>query len=141
MVASGWNLLLLALGTLIATTIAQVPDSDRNQDSSTTAEHLSLEQWWPTKQFADQSQFAGTQACAGCHAGVVRTQATTQMALTMMPAANSSILASHTGGIFSFGSYRYEVARSAGSFRLKISDGKEEATEPLQWAFGSGAIA
>jgi len=141
MVASSWNFLLLAVGTLIATTIAQALDDNSSLVSSTTPEHLRLEQWWPTKQFADQSQFAGTQACAGCHAAIVRTQAATQMALTMMPAANSSVLAGHTGGIFSFGPYHYEVTRSAGSFKLKVSDDKEEATEPLQWAFGSGAIA
>lgn len=141
MSASGWKFLLLVSGALITTALAQAPDSVQNQTSLTTREHLQHETWWPTKQFPDQLQFAGTPACAGCHGGIARTQSTAQMALTMMPAASSPILAAHTGNIFTFGSYRYSVEKAEGSFALKVSDGTQERTEPLQWAFGSGTPA
>ncbi len=135
------RLLPLILVALIITALAQSPDIARNQAPITTREHLEHERWWPTMQFADQSQFAGTQACARCHEAIVRTQTTTQMALTMMPAASSPVLQTHTGEVFSSGSYHYSVERTANSFKLKISDGTEERTEPIQWAFGSAAIA
>jgi hypothetical protein len=139
--SSDWKLSLLLLGALIAPVLAQGGDSAEVQVPLTTREHLQHESWWPTRQFPDQSQFAGTQACAKCHARILSTQSTTQMALTMMPAASSSILATHTGGIFTYGSYHYAVEKNARSFTLKISDGSQERMEPLRWAFGSGFIA
>ncbi|MGB6728686.1 MAG: multiheme c-type cytochrome [Terracidiphilus sp.] len=131
----------LILAALIATAYTQAPDTAQNPASQTTREHLQHERWWPTKQFADQSQFAGSQACARCHGGIALSQSTTQMALTMMPAASSPVLQTHTGDIYRLGSYRYSVEKTGNSFKLKISDGTEERTEPLQWAFGSGTIA
>src|SRR5579872_4968814 len=115
----GRKLSFLVAGALITTAFAQAPDRDRARDSLTTREHLKLEMWWPTKQSMDESQFAGKQACAGCHGSIVRTQSATQMALTMMPASESPILATHTGNIFTFGSYRYAVAKAGNSFLLK----------------------
>ena len=89
MPATGWRLLPLILVALFATAYTQAPDTAQNPASQTTREHLQHERWWPTKQFADQSQFAGSQACARCHGGIALSQSTTQMALTMMPAASS----------------------------------------------------
>jgi hypothetical protein len=137
----GWKFSLFAAGALITTALAQAPGSDQIEAPMTTREYLAHENWWPTKQFADQSQFAGTQACAACHEGIVRSQSTTQMALTMTPASNSRILASHTGSIFTFGSYRYSVGKMAGGYSLTVSDGTERRTDTLQWAFGSGFTA
>lgn len=141
MSAWGWKLSLLVSGALITSALAEAPGSDQVKAPLTTREYLAHENWWPTKQFADQSQFAGTQACATCHESIVRSQSTTQMALTMTPAANSQILASHTGGILTSGSYRYSVERTASGFSLTVSDGVEKRTETLQWAFGSGFTA
>lgn len=138
---SRWKLSLVLAGAVLATALAQAPNDAQNGGSLTTREHLKREPWWPSKQLADHSQIAGTQACAGCHGGIVRTQSTAQMALTMMPAANSPVLASHTGEIFTYGSYRYSVEKTANSFTLKVTDGAQERTEPLQWAFGSGTPA
>jgi hypothetical protein len=135
------KLSLLVAGALITTALAQAPDRDRDHLSVTTREHLNRESWWPTKQVPDDSQFAGKQACAGCHGDIVRTQSTTQMAQTMMPASNSPILATHIGGIFSFGSYHYAVSKAANAFELKVSDGAQERTDVLKWAFGSGTLA
>jgi hypothetical protein len=141
MSAWGWKLSLLVSGALVATALAQAPGSDQVKAPLTTREYLAHENWWPTKQFADQSQFAGTQACAACHEGIVRSQSTTQMALTMTPAANSRILASHTGEIFTSGNYRYAIEKSGNSFLQTVSDGSAKRTDILQWAFGSGFTA
>jgi Cytochrome c554 and c-prime len=141
MSGTGWRFLSLTLVALYATAFAQGQNNAQNQAPLTTREHLGNEHWWPTMQFADQSQFAGTQACARCHEGIARTQSTTQMALTMMPAASSPVLQTHVGLIYTLGSFHYSVERTASSFKLKIGDGTEERTEPLQWAFGSAAIA
>jgi hypothetical protein len=140
-----WKLSLLLLGALFATGLAQTPNDAPHQGSQnqslTTREHLNREAWWPSKQLVDHSQVAGTQACASCHGGIVRTQSTAQMALTMMPAGNSAVLAAHTGNIFNYGDYRYAVEKTANSFSLKITGGGQESTVPLQWAFGSGTPA
>ena len=133
--------MLLVSGALITTALAQAPGGDQAKAPLTTREYLAHENWWPTKQFADQSQFAGTQACAACHEGIVRTQSTTQMALTMTPAANSRILASHTGNIFTSGDYRYSIQKSGASFLQKVNDRTEKRIDALQWAFGSGFTA
>jgi hypothetical protein len=141
MSAWGWKLSLLLSGAVITTALAQAPGSDQNKAPLTTREYLAQQNWWPTKQFADQSQFAGTQACATCHEGIVRSQVTTQMALTMTPAANSKILASHIGDIFTAGDYRYSVGKTANAYLLTVSDGAGKRTDTLQWAFGSGFTA
>ena len=125
----------------MATALAHGPENAAPPAPSTTREHLKQAQWWPTRQVTDESKFAGEAACAGCHAGIARTQITTQMARTLMPAASSQVLATHTGPIFTFGSWRYKVGRVNGSFILSVSDGTHEHAELLQWAFGSGAIA
>ncbi len=141
--SSGWklSLLLLMSGAVMATALAHGPENVAPPAPSTTREHLKQAQWWPTRQVTDESKFAGEAACAGCHAGIARTQITTQMARTLMPAASSQVLATHTGPIFTFGSWRYKVGRVNGSFILSVSDGTHEHAELLQWAFGSGAIA
>lgn len=137
----GLKLLLALVAAFVTAALVQSPNHVDVQGSSTTREHLTRELWWPTKQFPDQSKFAGRKACASCHAELVRTQSTTQMAQTLMPASDSAVLAGHTGEIFTFGSYRYSVERAAGSFTLKVTDGTQKGREPLQWAFGSGAVA
>jgi hypothetical protein len=138
MVVFDCKLSLLLLGALISAALAQAPEGARIERSLTTREHLKREAWWPTKQFPDQSQFGGTQACAGCHGGIARSQSTSEMALTMMPAAHSPVLARHRGQVFSDGPYKYAVESAAGSFVLRISDGAVERTKMLQWTFGSG---
>jgi len=141
--SSGWKppLLLLLCGAVMATALAHGPENAALPAPSTTREHLKRAQWWPTRQVTDESQFAGKAACAGCHAGIARTQITTQMARTLMPATSSAVLATHTGPIFTFGSWRYGIHRAQDSFILSVSDGTHEHAQPLQWAFGSGAIA
>ena len=138
MLATRWKYALVFVAALMTVGLAQAPDTAQNQRSLTTREHLKVEPWWPTRQLPDQSDVAGTQACAGCHGGIVRSQGTAQMAQTMMPAGSSSVLADHTGQIFTYGNYRYSIDKTANAVTLKIEDGKQERTEPLQWAFGSG---
>jgi hypothetical protein len=141
MSAWGFKLSLLVSGALITTALAQAPGSDQVKAPLTTRDYLAQQNWWPTKQFADQSQFAGTQACATCHAPIVRSQGSSQMALTMTPAVNSQILSSHTGNIFTSGSYRYSIEKTGSSFTQTVSDDANKRTDVLQWAIGSGFTA
>jgi len=64
----------------------------------------------------------------------------TQMAHTMMPAADSPFLTRHAGGFFRYGSYDYAVSQTGGPL-MTVRDGADALTAPLQWAFGSGEIA
>lgn len=142
MPVSGWKWSLsIACWAVVATALTHAPEAVRIPAPATTREHLQQEKWWPTAQVADDSQFAGEQACAGCHAGIARTQVQTQMAHTMMPVARSAFLAEHRGQVYQSGEYRYRVEPAAGSYALTVSDGTHATHAQMQWAFGSGEIA
>jgi hypothetical protein len=139
--APGWKSLLLALGLAVfAAAHALGPDTNTAEAPATTREHLKQSAWWPTRQLADSSQVVGEATCAGCHAGIAHTQASSQMARTMMAAAESQFLTAHSENIFKYGSYRYTLSHTKGVV-LTVSDGAQATTAPLQWAFGSGEIA
>lgn len=129
---------VLLVALWMAGAIAEAPDVGLHAVSSTTREHLDHEPWWPTRQVANQSKFAGTSTCTQCHGGIVRTQAATEMARTLMPAASSPVLAAHLGDVFSLGAYRYGISKVGSSYELKVSDGQHSRDDALQWALGSG---
>ena len=138
--AASWksSLLLLSLAVLAAAH-ALSSDAVTIEAPTTTRQHLKQASWWPTRQVADDSQFVGERTCATCHAEIARTQIGTQMARTMISAADSPVLA-HNGVIFQYGDYRYSLGRGKAP-TLTVTNGAHGISAPLQWAFGSGEIA
>lgn len=139
--AAGWKSLLLVLSlAVLAAAHALAPDAGKVEAPATTREYLKQMAWWPTQQVADDSQFVGEKTCAECHAAIARTQVETQMAQTMMAAAESPFVDARSGTIFRYGAYRYNLNHTKG-VTLVVSDGTRSIATPVQWAFGSGEIA
>ncbi len=113
-------------------------------DPQTTPEHLRASAWWPTKSLPNLDAYAGTAACATCHADIVASQATSQMARTLTPAAHSTVLNQHLQKIYHSGPYTYSLAKSPGKksadISVSVSDGVQQQSAILQWALGSGDV-
>ncbi len=108
--------------------------------SMTTKERLALGAWWPTKLVETSDGFAGSAACAECHAGIVKSQAASQMAHTLQPAGRSEVLRQHLQQVYRAGSYTYDLARHGEAIAVKVSDESGSESADLAWAFGSGEV-
>src|SRR5664279_3729220 len=90
--------LVLVLGTVLMTVV--VASSQSNMvDQMTTPERLRQHLWWPTKLSTTADKFVGNEVCAACHAAIVKSQATSEMAQTLMPAEQSPFLTSRYGTV------------------------------------------
>lgn len=106
----------------------------------TTSERLASTAWWPTHPAAGREGYAGTEACADCHGDIVQSQARSQMAHTLMPAAVSDVLATHEHATYTSGPYTSSFTHQAKQWELHVSDGHESRSARLEWAFGSGEV-
>ena len=132
----------------------------------TTKERLALAAWWPTKLVETSEGFAGSAACAECHAGIVKSQAGSQMAHTLTPAGGSQVLHQHLRQEYRSGAYVYSLARHGETVETTVSDGAAgddraasdgavsdragtgkaasagaaSESADLAWAFGSGEV-
>ncbi len=78
-------------------------------------------------------------ACAGCHKAEATGHASTGMAKALEPGEKGRILSGHAKLTFSQGPYQYSITRTGNQSIYKVTDGKEEFSAPLSWAFGQGA--
>lgn len=108
--------------------------------SMTTQEHLRASSWWPTKPLPNLDVYAGTAACARCHAGIVASQQHSQMARTLGPASQSAVLNQHRQQQYHAGPYTYSLARKASDLTVTVTDGAQQQTALLAWAIGSGDV-
>jgi len=111
------------------------------QAQLSTADHLADPGSWPTQDSAERGQYAGSAACASCHAAKVASQQATSMARTAQPADASSVLHHHPRLNFVLGKYRYEIKTSAKESIYTITDGNRTRSAGLLWAFGTGDVA
>ena len=103
-----------------------------------TPDHLAEPGFWPTQAGVSRNDYAGTEACASCHAAKAATQKNTPMAQNAMHAGGSEILLSHSDMKFSAGRYRYEIKTNAKQSIYTVTDGPNTLTATLLWAFGVG---
>ncbi len=61
------------------------------------------------------------------------------MALTASSAAESDLLRKHGDIVFNLGSYTYKIIRAGNQELYSVSNGAEDVTEPLTWAFGAAS--
>ena len=106
----------------------------------TTEDRLLAPGWWPRKGTEVRERYVGSAACAACHAQIVDLQKTSPMASASMPANESAFARlGITGPLrFSTGTYKFEIAQSAGGPVYSASDGAQSVSTPMSWAFGSG---
>src|SRR5271169_5358464 len=80
-------------------------------DQMTTPERLQKHVWWPTKRSNPPDHYVGDTACAACHAGIAKAQATSEMAQTLIPADRSTFLTSYYGKSVKVDGYSYQIFR------------------------------
>ena len=122
-----------------AATKASVPTSE---DESTTTEMRLLEPgWWPTKGTASRDEYAGSAACARCHAEKVASYASTQMAHAMTPVSAEQLPELARGTIQrTIGSYNYSLTSSSAGPAFSITNGTQSLSAAIGWVFGVGEI-
>jgi hypothetical protein len=103
-----------------------------------TPDHLAEPGFWPTQNGVSRNQYAGSEACASCHAAKAASQKNTPMAQNAMHADDSEILHSHPNMKFGVGRYRYEIKTDAKHSVYTLTDGTNTLTATLLWAFGVG---
>jgi hypothetical protein len=92
--------------------------------------------WRPTQAPAG-ARYAGSKACAQCHAKLA-TQLATPMAMALETAEEGRILRRHARLTFKIGAYSYSITREGSRSVYKVSDGKDTVSTPILWAFGQG---
>jgi hypothetical protein len=86
--------------------------------------------------------FVGATACAGCHPAQAKTQSASAHASALYRPAAHPLAASFDGRkLVREARYRFDFVRSERSFEVKIDDGANLMTLPLDWAFGAGRQA
>ncbi len=106
----------------------------------TTPERIAHAAWWPTSTKAASTEYVGAQACAKCHADIVNSQQTSQMAHTLGLARNSTVLSQHLTRQYTSGPYIYTVGKQKSEAGVTVTDGDASRTASLDWAFGSGEV-
>jgi len=99
---------------------------------------VDLSKWRPA---SDRSGvgYVGGAACAECHKKESATQSSTPMGRASERASDCEILKSRSPLTFTNGPYTYRITREGNRSLYKVSDGKNELTEPVLFCFGQGA--
>jgi hypothetical protein len=113
---------------------------DTLADEMTTTERLGRYPWWPTKFATAKDNYAGSAACAECHAGISRSQQQSEMAQTLIPATQSKI-AAYSDKRITVDGFVYQILKTPEGMAFTLPESKDPASHPLIWAFGSGAIS
>ncbi len=136
--------LLLIFISLCAVSDSYSQSSGRHSSaylsSSPTELRVESSPWWPTKGFADRTEYAGTAACAKCHAQKFASQSLTSMAHASTLAPNSELLQSHPQLGFNLGEYKYELVTKNGQSQLSVASKAGKTTKDLEWAVGNGSF-
>lgn len=97
--------------------------------------------WWPTKGTAAREEYAGSAACARCHADKSEGYAATPMAHAVSRVTSEKLPELARGPLhFTIGAYHYELAQPPASLSYSVSDGTRSLSQSIQWVFGVGEI-
>ncbi len=109
-----------------------------------TEDHIAEPGFWPTKAQEAGSLFAGNDACARCHNGVVSTQRASSMGRTAMHAESAEVLHQHPDLHFRFDQDSFQIRTTQESGKWKsvysVSDGAKTNAFPVLWIFGTGRV-
>jgi hypothetical protein len=94
--------------------------------------------WWPTKNAQAREDFIGSQACANCHAEKTASQLTTPMAQAASAISNARILRDHPTLGAKRGPFTYAISQTPEGYSYSVSDGTNQLSVPILWAFGLG---
>lgn len=79
-----------------------------------------------------------TAVCAGCHKAEASGHAATGMAKALEPGEKGRVLRSHARLTYAQGPYEYTITRRGNESIYRVTDGREEFSAPVSWAFGQG---
>ena len=82
--------------------------------------------------------YAGSQACAQCHADYAKHQIGSAMGRALETCANCQILREHPSLTWQSGKYQYKIERKGEQSLYTVTDGVNSITEPVLWCFGKG---
>ena len=105
-----------------------------------TNDHLADPGFWPTKDDAPRSEYAGEGACSACHSALASSQKSTSMRRTTVQAEKADLLQSHLQLNFAFGPFRYEIKTTSKGSIYSVTDGKRPQSAKLLWTFGTGRV-
>ena len=126
---------------LRGTNTTKKPAVDADDVQMSTEIRLLEPGWWPTKGTAARSEYAGSAACARCHADKTESYAATPMAHAVSPVTSEKLPELAREPLhFAIGPYRYELAQPPTSINYSVSDGTRSLSESIQWVFGTGEI-
>jgi hypothetical protein len=124
---------------MLSLLISSTPSSLHAQFA--TSDRVTQPGFWPTQTKYSRDEYAGSQACSGCHLKITQAQQETSMAHTAMRAGDSAILRSNPQLSFAHSSYFYAIQTSAGQSVYAVTDGRHAQSAPLAWAFGTDRVA
>jgi hypothetical protein len=97
---------------------------------------------WAACAHAATPSFVGAKVCGGCHPAQSKTQSASAHASALYRPAAHPLAASFGGQkLVRAARYRFDFVRSEQGFDVKIDDGANLMTLPVDWAFGAGQQA
>ncbi|MDT5120996.1 MAG: hypothetical protein QOC96_478 [Acidobacteriota bacterium] len=91
--------------------------------------------WRPNR---SDAKYAGSQACAKCHADEAATQHATAMGKAAQTVDVSDVLRSNARLTFRSDPYSYEIIRRGDQSIYTVTDGTNTISEPILYSFGQG---
>ena len=93
--------------------------------------------WRPTHELAGMN-YAGSAACAKCHAPLTAKRLANPMGRALAPVESCEVLKAHPRLSFRNGPYNYQIVREGNRSLYTISDGSNSVSEPILYCFGQG---
>jgi hypothetical protein len=133
-------LVLLVLAGIASTVLLSGQAARDELTPETTAKRLREEGWWPTKADASRKDYAGTEACAGCHQEKVLKQQQSAMAQAASRASETELLRSNSKISLANPPFLTEISRSREGSTYTVARGGVAESGRLTWSMGHGAI-
>jgi hypothetical protein len=131
--------LLAAVAVSVLAAAGPQPAASPAQSQS-TEQHLREPGWWPTKGDAARKDYAGSEACAGCHAEEVRTQQRTSMARAAWRAAETKVLRDNAKLSLNTPPFSTTISRDRKGSTYTVARGGEAIRGQVLWTMGNGAM-
>src|SRR5947208_5433611 len=93
--------------------------------------------WRPTHELAGMN-YAGSAACAKCHAPLTAKRLANPMGRALAPVESCEVLKAHPRLSFRNGPYNYQIVREGNRSLYTIGDGSNSVSEPILYCFGQG---
>lgn len=109
-----------------------------------TEDHVAEAAFWPTQMQPSRDNFVGAKECSRCHKAIVESQSASSMGRAAMPAEVARVLRDNRDLSFRYDRDVYRITYSASGNRAAetytVTDGTEQLSYPLLWAFGTGRV-